>query len=310
VEIAMQNSPMRIHLSQLKNQLTMKKQISFSGAGQRADIGEMKIFRILPNRYADAVGPFVFLDHIAPTLQTSSNKRTGAHPHRGIATLTYVLNGEDEHFDSAGNYAAVNSGGVQWMKAGSGIIHDESVSADSKSDNKLIHGFQFWINLPAKNKTEKPEYIAVQSDSVPRKSLINESGWIKIIAGEYEDRKSVIPQYSEQFIFHIHLNPGKQFTLNNLDNLETAAFLPLENAFLNDREFQKGEFIEFETGDGIIEIKNNGEIATDIILFGGERYPEPIVAQGPFVMNSHQQIAEAYKDFYAGKYGEIKSGIH
>ena len=287
----------------------MKKQISFSGAGQRADIGEMKIFRILPNRYADAVGPFVFLDHIAPTLQTSANKGTGAHPHRGIATLTYVLNGEDEHFDSAGNYTRVYSGGVQWMKAGSGIIHDESLSADSYSDNKLIHGFQFWINLPAKNKTEKPEYIAVQGDFVPRKSLTNESGWIKIIAGEYEDLKSAIPQFSEQFIYHIYLNPGKQFTLNTVDDKEMAAFLPLGNAILNDNEFQKGEFIEFETGDGIIEFKNNGEIATDIILFGGEKYTEPIVAQGPFVMNSRHQIAEAYQDFYAGKYGEIKSGM-
>ena len=288
----------------------MKKQISFSGSGQRADIGEMKIFRILPNRYAEAVGPFVFLDHIAPTLQTASNKGTGAHPHRGISTLTYVLNGEDEHFDSAGNYARVYSGGVQWMKAGSGIIHDESLSADSKSENKLIHGFQFWINLPAKNKIENPEYIAVQGDSVPRKSLTNESGWIKIIAGEYEDLKSVIPQYSEQFIYHVHLNPGKIFTLDTVDDMETAAFLPLGNAILNNKEFQKGEFIEFETGNGNIEVKNNGEVAMDIILWGGERYTEPIVAQGPFVMNSQQQIAEAYKDFYAGKYGEIKSANH
>ena len=96
----------------------MKKQISFSGKGSRADIGEITIFRILPNRYADAVGPFVFLDHIAPKIHTSANKSgTGAHPHRGIATLTYVLNGEDQHADSAGNTATVYSGCVQWMKA-------------------------------------------------------------------------------------------------------------------------------------------------------------------------------------------------
>ena len=100
----------------------MKKKISFSTQGQRADIGHITIYRMLPNRYADAIGPFVFLDHFGPTrhavnepIQKNGN---GAHPHRGIATLTYILNGEEEHFDSKGNYAKIHSGGVQWMKAG------------------------------------------------------------------------------------------------------------------------------------------------------------------------------------------------
>ena len=118
----------------------MKKKISFSTQGQRADIGDLVIYRLLANRYADAVGPFVFLDHIVPKTQTKVHKEgTGAHPHRGIATLTYILNGEDEHFDSAGNYAMVHSGGVQWMNAGNGIIHDETLNYDSK----LTHAFQF-----------------------------------------------------------------------------------------------------------------------------------------------------------------------
>ena len=100
----------------------MKKKISFSTQGQRADIGHITIYRMLPNRYADGVGPFVFLDHFGPTrhavnepIQKNGN---GAHPRRGIATLTYILNGEEEHFDSKGNYGKINSGGVQWMKSG------------------------------------------------------------------------------------------------------------------------------------------------------------------------------------------------
>ncbi len=284
----------------------MKKQISFSGKGSRADIGEITIFRILPNRYADAVGPFVFLDHIAPKIHTSANKSgTGAHPHRGIATLTYVLNGEDQHADSAGNHATVYSGGVQWMKAGNGIIHDESLSYDTKTENKLTHGFQFWINLPAKNKAEKPEYLAIQGDAVPQKSLTDESGWIKIIAGNFEDLNSVIPNYTNQFIYHIHLSGGKEFILETPDELEAAAFLPLHNAVINDSTFQTGEFVEFERKSGTIEIKNNGETPIDVILFGGEKYTEAIVAQGPFVMNTNQEIAEAYQDFFAGKYGKI-----
>ena len=285
----------------------MKKQISFSGKGSRADIGDITIFRILPNRYANAVGPFVFLDHIAPKIHTSLNKSgISAHPHRGIATLTYVLNGEDKHLDSAGNHATVYSGGVQWMKAGNGIIHDESLTFDTKTDNKLTHGFQFWINLPAKNKAEKPEYLAIQNNEVQQKLLKDESGWIKVIVGKYEDLSSPIPDYSEQFIYHIHLNGGKQFLLEINDRIEIAAFLPLHNVIINDQDFGAGEFIEFDRKGGIIDIKNHEESEVDIILFGGEPYTEPIIAQGPFVMNTQQEISEAYLDFYAGKYGEIK----
>ena len=286
----------------------MKKQISFSGKGSRADIGDITIFRILPNRYTDAVGPFVFLDHIAPKNHTSEGKSgTGAHPHRGIATLTYVLNGKDEHFDSAGNHAKVHSGGVQWMKAGTGIIHDENLTYDSETDSKLTHGFQFWINLPAKNKAEKPEYLAIQGHEVPLKLLPDEGGWIKVIAGNYEDLSSGIPSYTLQFIYHVHLNATKQFILDTEDETEVAAFLPLQNAVVNDSDFESGEFIEFDRKEGEIEIKNSSETAIDIILFGGEHYSEPIVAQGPFVMNTQQEISEAYLDFYDGKYGEIKS---
>ena len=284
----------------------MKKKSSFSTQGQRADIGDLVIYRMLANRYADAVGPFVFLDHIVPNIQTKINKEgTGAHPHRGIATLTYILNGEDEHFDSAGNYAMVHSGGVQWMKAGSGIIHDETLNHDSQTDSKLVHALQFWINLPSNIKAEKPAYLAIQSNEVPQKRLPNDGGWIKVIAGNYEDLNSKIPNYSAQFLYHIHVEAGKSFTLSIDEKVEVAAFLPSKNTILNDVEFQAGEFIEFDRNAGEIVIENKLQEASDIMLFGGEPYTEPIVAEGPFVMNSSSEIGEAYRDFYAGKYGQI-----
>lgn len=286
----------------------MKKKSSFSTQGQRADIGDLVIYRILANRYADAVGPFVFLDHIVPKIQTKINKEgTGAHPHRGIATLTYILNGEDEHFDSAGNYAMVHSGGVQWMKAGNGIIHDETLNYDSQTDSKLVHALQFWINLPSNIKAEKPAYLAIQSDEVPQKRLPNDGGWIKVIVGNYEDLASKIPNYSEQFLYHIHVEAGKKFTISIDEKIEVAAFLPSKNTMLNDTEFQVGDFIEFDRNAGEIVIENKLQEATDIMLFGGEPYTEPIVAEGPFVMNSSSEIAEAYRDFYAGKYGKVNN---
>lgn len=285
----------------------MKKQTSFSTQGQRADLGPLHIQRMLPNRYAHAVGPFVFLDYVAPAIKTAINKNgMGAHPHRGIATLTYILQGEVEHFDSAGNTGKIYSGGMQWMKAGNGIIHDENFNFDSHTDSKYIHGFQFWLNLPAKNKAEKPEHIAIQAREVPQKQIADNGGWLKVLVGNYEGLSSKIPNYSEQFLYHIHLEAGKSFTANFKDKTEVAAFLPTYNAILNDTEFQKGDFVEFDRNTGEIEIKNTSEKAIDIMLFGGETYTESIIAEGPFIMNTQTEIADAYRDFYAGKYGEIK----
>jgi redox-sensitive bicupin YhaK (pirin superfamily) len=288
----------------------MKKKISFSTQGQRADIGHHTIYRMLPNRYADAVGPFVFLDHIGLTKHAANEPiqkhGNGAHPHRGIATLTYVLNGEEEHFDSKGNYGKIHSGGVQWMKAGNGIVHDGNFNVDSLTNDRLTHGFQFWINLPSKNKTEPPQHLAIQADEIPKKKLGDNKGWIKVIAGQYENLVSKIPNYSKQFLYHIHLEAGKQFSISTENGLEYAALLPLQNAVINDTEYQKGEFIEFDRNEGTIEISNNSGVVLDIILFGGEKYTEPIVAQGPFVMNSDAEIAQAYRDFHASKYGKIK----
>jgi redox-sensitive bicupin YhaK (pirin superfamily) len=284
----------------------MKKKTSFSTKGQRADIGDLTIYRMLANRYADAVGPFVFLDHITPKIHPSvMNSGTGAHPHRGIATLSYILEGEDAHFDSAGNYAKVYSGGIQWMKAGNGILHDETLNVDSTTGTNRTHAFQFWINLPSKNKAEKPEYLAIGSNEVPQKVLPNEGGWIKVIVGDYEDLHSRIPNYSAQFLFHIHLEPAKNFTISMDEKVEVAAFLPTKNTILNDTEFRAGEFVEFDRDAGEITIENSLQEATDILLFGGEPYTEPIVAEGPFIMNRKAEIAEAYRDYFAGKYGEI-----
>lgn len=284
----------------------MKKQVSFSTKGSRADLGPLTINRMLPNRYAQQVGPFVFLDYVAPTIKEKINKNgMGAHPHRGIATLTYILQGEVEHFDSAGNTGKIYSGGMQWMKAGNGIIHDENFNYDSQTDSKYVHGFQFWINLPAKNKAEKPEHLPIQAKDVPQKALPDDSGFIKVIVGNYDELSSKIPNYSEQFLYHIQLEAGKSFSMKIENKIEVAAFL-LQNAILNDTEYQQGEFIEFDREMGEVELKNTSEKAIDILLFGGETYTEPVVAEGPFVMNTQAEIADAYRDFYAGKYGKIK----
>jgi redox-sensitive bicupin YhaK (pirin superfamily) len=117
---------------------------------------------------------------------------------------------------------------------------------------------------------------------------------------------SKIPDYSKQFLYHIQLKAGKQFSIEMENEIEVAAFLPTQNGMLNNTAFQAGEFIAFDKVVGEIEIKNTSLTTIDVLLFGGEEYKEPMVAEGPFVMNSQAEIATAYRDFYAGKYGEIK----
>jgi redox-sensitive bicupin YhaK (pirin superfamily) len=288
----------------------MKRKVGFVSQGKRADIGDYEIYRILPNRYVEAVGPFIFLDHLplqkhAPDEPLKTVNGIGAHPHRGIATLTYIMNGEADHFDSRGHHEKVNSGGAQWMKAGNGIIHDEAVNVDAEAEDQLTHALQFWINLPAKEKATDPDYLPVQSYEMPNMVLADDTGWIKVLAGEYEGLLSKIPSYSKQFLFHIHVEAGKKFSIDTNPKWEYAVFLPLNVAQINDAEYEQGDFLLFEGGDGVIEISNEVSAPVDIILFGGEPYTEPIVAQGPFVMNTHQEIMEAYTDFHNGKYGKI-----
>ena len=191
------------------------------------------------------------------------------------------------------------------MKAGNGIVHDGNFNVDSQTNDLLTHGFQFWINLPSKNKAETPQHLAIQANEVPQKMLNGNKGWIKVIVGEYENLISKIPNYSKQFLYHIYLESGKQFSITTKNGLEYAVFLPATNAVINDNEFTAGEFIEFDRDEGIIEMNNNSKDAIDIIVFGGEKYTEPIVAKGPFVMNTQEEIAQAYNDFRNGKYGRI-----
>lgn len=285
----------------------MKKEIAYSTRGFRADVGQTTVWRVLPNQHAHHAGHFVFLDYIPRVKKETRTMANlgGAHPHRGIATLTYLLNGEAEHYDSRGHRAIIYSGGVQWMKAGNGILHDETINADTKTDDPYIHGFQFWINLPAKNKKEDPDYMAVQSDELPLLPLKDESGSLKVVVGEYEGRASKIPTYARQDLYHIHLNEGKQFVFPVKKDLEYAVFILEGNITINGTKYTPGDYIGFDTEAGSIEVLNSSSSKAEFMLFGGERYTEPFVAKGPFVMNTQEEIEEAYADSRKGKYGKV-----
>jgi len=290
----------------------MKKEVRFSVQNQHTWVDEIKVHHLLPNKFVQAIGPFVLLEHISSYKQSSNepHQEVGgkcSHPCRGIGTLTYILSGEVEHLDSKGNHIKLSSGGVHWMKAGKGIIRDEVVSAECRITNTNVSVVRFWINLPSKNKCEEPEYFSLPANDIPNQILTDDTGWIRILSGEYENMMAKVPCYSKQFLCHVHLEAGKQFSTITDMALECGAFLLTNSAVINDRGFEAGEFIIFSSEGELIEINNKGKTAVDIILFGGEPYNEPIVVEGTFVMNTPHEITQAYNDYYDGKYGDISA---
>lgn len=287
----------------------MKKPIITTYGGHNAKVGHILVNRLLPGGGKVGVGPFVFLDHIYPTIVNPQTpvKPSGrsAHPHRGIATFSYILNGALEHFDSRGNHGIVESGGAQWMKAGNGILHDERYSEAFQQQGGLFHGMQFWINLPAKNKADEPEYKAVNARDIPETVLPADAGTLRVLIGVCGVETSPVKTYSKQFIYHIILNPKSGFSLPTKAGFEYAAFAPAEDVRVNDTLTGRSELLIFQQDDNPIELYNPGITPANVIVFGGEPYTEPIVAEGPFVMNTRVEIAEAYEDFFEGKYDTI-----
>lgn len=285
----------------------MIKAIKQIHGGINSTVGEYLVNRLIPENGIQAVGPIVFLDHLYPTVVQSDAHTipdgSFAHPHRGIATFSYVFEGGLSHYDSQGNFNQIGAGGIQWMKAGRGIIHDELPFATTQ--DKKFHSLQFWINLPSAVKKEAPDYMAVQPQEVPEVELPDNTGKLRILLGDFGCAVSNVRTYTPQFIYHLKLNPKSAYRFPVKAGLDYAAFVPNGEVLINEAVIGKSKIAIFEEGGDEIEFRNPDITAADIIIFGGAPYKEPIISRGPFVMNTHSEIALAYRDFFDGKYGNI-----
>lgn len=279
--------------------------------GRKEKVGpDIEIIRTLPNASYSALGSVVFIDHLVEKIlkpQQAEMPNGGfAHPHRGIATFTYLLEGGIHHLDSNGGEGKVYKGGIQWMKAGNGIVHDEFQPYDLQQSGSTIHGLQLWLNLPSINKKESPDYMSVQSHDVPEITLPNQAGLLRILLGKYDKKQSRIPNYLDQLIGHLKLEPGKTFELTADSALETGLYVINGALKVDDSlEIEKHEIASFTDFGKTIKLTNEGNKTVNAIVLAGEPYPEPMIAYGPFVMNSKAEIKLAYSDFKQGKYGQI-----
>ncbi|MBU3574371.1 pirin family protein [Polynucleobacter sp. UK-Mo-2m-Kol15] len=285
----------------------MKKLIGLQGNDQGHWVGDGFPVRTL-FFYQDLgkqMSPFLMLDYAGPAEfpSTTERKGVGSHPHRGFEAVTIVYEGEVAHRDSTGQGGVIGPGDVQWMTAGSGILHEEFHSEKFAKNGGTLNMVQLWVNLPANLKMTKPGYQAILDKQIPVIDLHNGAGQARIIAGKLNGQQGPAHTFTPMNVVDLKLNQG-------------SMSIPVPEGWNASLVVLKGAV---EAGNGVVAkdaqmlvFTNQGQdiqvnVLEDSIalLLSGEPIDEPIVGYGPFVMNSKEEISQAIQDFNGGSFGRI-----
>lgn len=252
------------------------------------------------------LSPFLLLDYAGPAdfKPTSEPRGVGMHPHRGFETVTIVYKGEVAHHDSTGQGGVIGPGDVQWMTAGSGILHEEFHSERFTRSGGPLEMVQLWVNLPARDKMTRPGYQAIVDSDIAAVALPRDAGTVRLIAGEYDGHKGPARTFTPLNVWDLRLNRGGISELP-VPQGWNAALVVLRGTVRVNTSVVAGEAQMV-----LLERSGNGvciEAQTDavVLLLAGEPIDEPIVGYGPFVMNSQQEIAQALADLNSGRFGEL-----
>lgn len=288
----------------------MKRLIGVQGNDQGHWVGNGFPVRTLffYQQLGKEMSPFLMLDLAGPAEfpATTERKGVGTHPHRGFETVTIVYDGEVSHKDSTGQGGTIGPGDVQWMTAGSGILHQEFHSDDFAKRGGVLQMVQLWVNLPAKHKMTEPAYQAILSQSIPEIELSNSSGLIRVIAGEHEGHVGPAKTFTPMNVFDIRLKKSEEFFLPVADGWNTSVVVlrgALESAGESGSVAKDAKMLMFSQDGADIKIKALEDSVA--LLLSGEPIDEPIVGHGPFVMNTRQEIDQAINDFNRGAFGSI-----
>jgi len=251
------------------------------------------------------ISPLLMFDYAAPRefAATDEKRGVGPHPHRGFETVTIAFQGEVEHGDSVGNRGVIGPGDVQWMTAASGIIHEEFLSHEFLKQGGTLEMVQLWVNLPAKYKMIAPKYQPILSRDIPVVQLPDSCGSLRVIAGSYAGIQGAASTYSPVDLWDIKITAGKAVELTVPDGHNAMLFVRKGNLELGGSKAGTGDLVLLEKKGTRISLQAKDEVS--LLLMGGEPIDESIVASGPFVMNTEQEIRVAMTDYHSGRMGQI-----
>lgn len=271
---------------------------------QPASAGTLAVRRALPDPARRAVGPWVFLDHFGPA-RIAGGDGVGPHPHAGIETVTILLEGRNEHRDSAGHTGIVTAGGAQWMTAGRGIVHAERPIPEADGQ-AIVHGIQLWTSLPRALKMMPPAYQRIEASAVARAAFPGAS--VRVFAGEVSGTRGPAEALMPLFLAHATIAPGASVELEVAPCFEAGAYVIAgEGRFGADEgtAVRPGQLAVYDDEGGLLRATNAGAAPLEALLLGGAPAEGPLVFHGPFVMNSVEQVRAAEIAYRTGRMGVL-----
>ncbi|PWN62082.1 pirin family protein [Chryseobacterium oncorhynchi] len=250
--------------------------------------------------------PFIMLDYNSKFHFNGSERPrgVGVHPHRGFETVTIAYSGKVEHHDSAGGGGVIGEGDVQWMTAAKGVLHKEYHETEWAKQGGIFQMVQLWVNLPAKDKMSTPKYQAIENSKMENVDL-GENGLVEVIAGEYNGHSGPADTFTPVHMMNAKLKAGGKAEFNFPAHFNTAALVIEGNIIINGDENIKADHFALFKNEGetfTIEAKEDSVV----LIISGEPINEPIYPHGPFVMNSREEIMQAFEDFNTGKFGYLE----
>jgi quercetin 2,3-dioxygenase len=251
------------------------------------------------------LSPFLLLDHAGPAefKPAETPRGVGWHPHRGFETVTVVLDGEVDHEDTAGNGGRIGRGDVQWMTAGSGLLHKEMHGQEFTRRGGRFHALQLWVNLPAKSKMSEPRYQTLLARDIPEVALPQDGGSVRVIAGEFGGARGPAQTFTPVNLLLLRLRAGHSVRLDLHDGFAAALYVLEGKLGVNGETATETELVVLDRqGD---EVQIAAESDALVFVMNGQPIDEPVAGYGPFVMNTPREIQQAFADYHAGRLGKI-----
>jgi redox-sensitive bicupin YhaK (pirin superfamily) len=272
---------------------------------QSDDIGDLTTRRPVPGPGLEQIDPFLFLNHHGPQTYGPNNAGLpfGPHPHRGFETVTFILEGELAHRDSAGHESVIKAGGVQWMTAGSGLVHAEVSPENFKQTGGPLELLQLWVNLPGSLKMSPPRYVGLQADQIPAVPVDQGQATVHLIAGTWGGHSGPVSSLTGVFMTTIDLKAGGKAGFGSLSGRNVFLYVVSGEVKANGTAVPAWTLAEFDLAGDMLEIVAAKD---SVVLFGhGEPIGEPVFAHGPFVMNTREEIVDAIRDYNAGLFDNV-----